>query len=763
MIKLIKNKKHQVQKRSGRLEDFNPEKLNKVILWACEGNETFAKMINDALSIKIYNKIPIEKLYDEVIATASNFIGPMVVVFDKIAARLLLLKYYKEVAGLKKTGVYPNLKEFIETGIFGDVYSKEVFDSFTKEDIQELNSIISPDKDFNYNFSGLFFMNSKYCKKTNNRVQFELPQVTYMRSAMYAFHKDFEDDNQKRLEFISKYYNILSDFKETAGTPRILNSGTINSQLASCVLNTPDDDTDSINDCNKNIGKYSKFGGGIAIDVSRIRASGAVIKGNNGYSSGPVPFIKEFEQTISSFDQAGTRKGSAVITYPFWHYDVQDLLVLKDAGGTEDNRARKLQYAIKLQEIFFERVQMDSKITLFDPVDVPDLIEATGEDFIRIYKRYEKTPGIRKRKVQAKELAFNFIKNRAETGNLYVTFLDNINSQNAMNWHVGASNLCQEITVRSKPSMYLKDEFNLETGIQKVTKQLGEIGLCNLSSVNLVEYIKMTPEEKDEFLYIIMRAADNLIDLQFYPIAEGEYSNKRNRPIGIGVSNYVNAMALEGIAITDPEALKWTHEIFEDLNFRILKASVELAKERGAFDTFDQSKWAQGQVPIDWSILHNTEDSGKNKLNFDLNHDWDWLRGEIKKHGVRFSLHQAIAPTSSSGKIIGATESIEPIHDLFSIQEGTITLPTLVPNLIKNRAKYVKAFEVPAKTLIDLAAIRQKFLDQSQSVNLYYVDPSSAKELYDDIEYAKEMGLKTLYYMKTPKSNYVSGCESCSS
>lgn len=482
---------------------------------------------------------------------------------------------------------------------------------------------------------------------------------------------------------------------------------------------------------------------------------------------------------------------------------------------------------------------------------------------------------------------------------------------------------CQEITVRSVASKPVA--VSTDTDTYSEIKQTGEVGLCNLTSFNLVEWRQYTTEEKHKMVYVSLRAQDNLIDYQYYPVFEGEYSNKRNRPIGIGVSNYVNSLALDGISLLDEAAKKWTHEVFEELSYIILYQSSVLAEERGAFETWDQSRWKDGDLPIDWSILAK-EHAGRTDLHFDLLQDWDGLREKIKKDGLRFSLHMAIAPTAcqtksgkirtkkgtltledilvqggvdyktieknnsvgwynfkepidvqssdinnelvikkstriyfngykpirrikfhgdtdayeftynhklkvnqngilvwiemrditpgmeilslnadadaadrrkilsiedpeglkptwdievqdthsyllgngavshnTSGKVIGATESIEPIHDIFSYQDGTITLPTLAPNLRQNRQFYTKAFDTKPRMLIELAAIRQKFIDQSQSINLYYKNPESAKELINDIFYAEELGIKTLYYMKTPKSNYSDACEGCSS
>lgn len=758
MVELTKNKKHIIIKRDGREEPFNEKKLRKVINWATGEKEVFTDKLLEALDIKINDKMKIEVLYDELINTAVNKISPLYPIYDTIAEKLYLMKIYKETSGLKRTGEYPHIKTFLKKGANFKIYDKNIIHKFSEKEIEKINGMIVPDRDLLFSYKGLAIFHKKYCKSIGNK-KLELPQITYMIAAMYSF---YNDDKEKRLKYIKRTYDMLSLHQVTFATPRIANSMTIKPQLASCVLNTPDDDTWSLNQTDGNMALYSKFSGGIAYDASNIRASGSSIQTNRGKSDGPIAFIKRTEQTVSSFNQGGVRKGACVITFPWWHYDVMDLIMLKDGGGTEDTRARKLVYSIRMSNIFRERINKDEYVTLFDPKETPLLNETYGKDFNLAYMYYESKSSIRKKKIKAKELLFQILKVRQETGNLYITFVDNINEQNMLHTFVGASNLCQEILVPSSPSKLIEDKYVInEEGEYEIIqrKKSGEIGICNLLSVNLMSWVSFTEEKKKYFCYTLLRGCDNVIDSQFYPVKEGEIANKKNRPIGVGVLNYANLLAANKLKYTDKEALTFTNKVFDDFYYHIYRASNTLSKERGHYSTFKDSKWKEGITPFQASLLKD-----KNVLDIEIDKSkWDLLAEDIKKYGVRFSLHGAIAPTATSGKSISATESIEPIVDLFYVEEGIQTLPTLVPNLKKNRNYYQRCWEIPTKTIIELAAIRQRYIDQSQSLNLYYIKPESAKELWDDIQYAMDLGLKTLYYMKTPKSNFEleATCESC--
>lgn len=669
------------------------------------------------------------------------------------------MKVYKETANLRNTGYYPKYSDIVANGLEGGVYNHEVYSSFSQDELNELGNLIEPDRDMIFTFKGLFMMNNKYCmrlKGTKGSKILELPQHAYLRMAIFSFWKESKDI---RISLIKKEYDIWSTHGATVGSPRILNSNTPNSQLASCVLMTADDNTDSITSTGGNAATYSKFSGGLSIDVCNIRSSGSNITGNRGFSNGPVPFIKIYEQIVASFNQGGSRPGACNITFPFWHHDVMNMLVLKDAGGTEDNRARKLKYSMRIHDLLRKRVMNNELITLFNPDDVPLLCTTYGEEFEKAYLAYEKDNSVRKKKIPASEIMYEFNKNRKETGNIYAFFSDNVNIQGIVGDYVGGSNLCTEITVSSKSSKLVSEKLIKDEDGQDfivTTKEAGEIGLCNLASINLVYWYSLSYEEKVEFMDTLLRGYDNVIDYQLYPVKEAKYSNINKRPIGIGVSDYAHLLANQKLKFTDEATLQFTHELFEDVYYHLYLASNRLAKIRGPYNKFKESLWAKGETPLSLSILNKLDSD----LNFPLKHDWDKLSDEIRKHGVRFSLHGAIAPTATSGKIISATESTEPLTEFFYMEEGTTTVPALAPNIQKNRIYYELAWNIPSKTIIDLAAIRQKFIDQAQSINTYYIKPESAADLTDDLFYAMQLGIKTLYYLKTPKANFEI-CESC--
>jgi len=755
MVILAKNKTHLIIKRDGREEPFMAEKLYKVCLWACNGNTTLTDELMTSLDIKINNRMKIQDLYDELISTASNKISPMYPIWDEVAKRLLLMKFYKESYNLKTTGTYPDLMTVLNKGIVSKIYDPDVINSFTQEELSAINDMIVPDYDMMFTFKGLYIFNSKYCKSIK-KAKLELPQITYMVASMYSFYT--EPDSAVKLYHIKKQYEMLATQQVTFASPRISNSMTPKPQLASCILNTPDDDTWSINRTDANVAIYSKFGGGIAWDVSNLRASGSAVESNRGFSGGPVLFTQRTEKTVGSFDQGGLRKGACVVTFAWWHYDVMDMIMLKDEGGTESTRARNLMYSMRISNLLKDRTKANEMITLFDPKEVPLLNQTYGKEFEEAYRAYEAKPGIRKKKIRARELMALFMKLRTETGNVYCTFVDNINEQNVRPEFVGASNLCTEITVSSNPSELVRSDYwtnsKGETEFVEVAKN-GEIGICNLGSVNVIKWYYMTEDEKALMMRTFLRGCDNVIDTQFYPALEGEVSNKKHRPIGIGILNFAYLLAKEGLHYTDEATKEFMFKLTEDLYWHVYNEACNLAIERGAYATFKKSKWSQGLTPF-----HLALSPFKNQ--FKLSRDWDQLGQRIATNGIRFSLCGAIAPTATSGKSISATESTEPITDLFFIEEGTQTLPALVPEIQKCREFYDICWEVPARTLIDLASIRQIFIDQSQSVNLYYVKPESTKELLNDIFYAMDVGLKTLYYMKTPKSNYTGKvCESC--
>jgi ribonucleoside-diphosphate reductase alpha chain len=751
----IKASKLTIIKRDGSKEPYNVKKIRKVVSWATENKDVFTDELLKDTEIKLYEEIKITDLYDELIKTAINKISLLYPQWEYITAKLYLLKLYKETWNAGKE-FYPDFLEYINKGLQYHVFDKETINSYTEDELIKIGNMIVRERDYLFTWKALLTFSEKYCLKYSKTKRLELPQHTYMRVAMSLCVNE-----KNRLDRIKETYDLLSQHKYTVGTPIIINALTPKQNLSSCVLSKIGDDTHSIMDTIKNLAVYSKHRGGTACDITDLRSRGAVIKGTNGISSGPVPFIKVLESTMKAWNQSSIRPGACCVYFPWWHLDVFDLVVLKSNGGTDENRARGLKYSIKVNEYFLNKVVLDEEITLFDPNEVPQLKGVVGEQFDKAYQEYEGKTNIKKRVVSARELWYAILKERVEHGNLYLFHEENTNKTSMLNRYINSSNLCMEIALPSRASEQTEETFIIkETGEKEIVKKYksGEIALCNLASINLVEYFAIKDEnERFNMIYNVVRMMDNTIDVANYPVKEAAITNKEYRYLGIGVSNFANELANRKIVIDSEEALYETHKIFDELSYNCIKASVELAKERGRYEKFEESKWADGVLPIDIAN-ENAISIVPYKIN---KKKWNALRKDIQLFGIRNAALMAIAPTATSGKAINATESIEPIQMLFYREEGTFSANTIVPNFRKNNKYYKTAFDCDTEKLIELAAIRQIYLDQSQSVNLYFANPDSAMELTKHHLKAFNLGVKTLYYMKSMKDSDEYVCESC--
>lgn len=748
----INAKKIQVIKRNGSLEEYNPEKMRKVCLWAANGNVGYTDMLLDATQIKLYNKIKISDVYDELIKSVVNKISRIYPIYETIAAKLYLLKYYRESWNIKTNKDYPHLKNVIEKGIHNKKYNKKIFNSYSNDEINELNSVINVDNDFNFTYKSLIFFTRKYCLNSSKNKKLELPQHAYMRIAMTLF---YNEDKSVRLELVKKFYNYLSNHYFTVSTPIFMNAGTNNMQLSSCVLSQMGDDAVSIMDTIKDIAIYSKFKGGNAVDISLLRGSGSYIAGNNGISSGPVPFLKIIESTIKAFNQGSERPGVCCVYFQWWHYNFEELIVLKNNSGTEENRARQLKYSVKINDLLINRALKNQDITLFNPHDVPNLIGKFGKEFEKYYIEYENDSNLKVKKIPARNILSMLFKERVETGNIYLFHEENVNDSSLLNRYINSSNLCCEITLPSRHSNYI--DSVLEDKKIYHNYNSGEISLCNLASVNLVKWDSLSSNEQQELINILVRAMDNTVDIANYPVKEAMYTNLRYRYLGIGVLNYANYLATHKIVIDSNDSLEETAYLFDKLSFQIIKASLELAKLKGKCDGFDETQWANGELPI----------TKANKLALNLTNykpdmkKWNELSNEIKTYGLRNAQLMAIAPTATSGKSINATESIEPIQDFIYKEDGKANVITLAPNISQNSIYYKRAIECDQYQLIRLAAIRQCYIDQSQSINMYFKKVKSLTDFTLLHLYGFSLGIKTYYYCKTEKEEIDYVCESC--
>ncbi|GAA5414797.1 ribonucleoside-diphosphate reductase subunit alpha [Ureaplasma ceti] len=746
-----------VIKRNGSIEPYTTSKMKKVCLWASNGNEHYAQALLDATEIKLYDKIKISDVYDELIKSAVNKISRIYPTYEWVAAKLYLLKYYREAWNIKTEKQYVHMKDVIAKGLEHKKYNKEVFSSYTDEEIDEINSFIKPENDFLFTYKALIFYTRKYCLNYAKNKKLELPQHAYMRIAMTMF---YQEDKANRLTYIKKFYDYLSQHYFTVSTPISMNAGTVNMQLSSCVLSDMDDDANSIMETIESIAIYSKNKGGNAVDISKIRSSGSYILGNNGFSSGPVPFLKIVEATIKAFNQGSERPGVCCVYYQWWHYNFEELVVLKNNSGTEENRARQLKYSVKINDLLIDRALKNEDVTLFNPSDVPRLFNKYGKEFEQEYEAYEKQSGLRSKKMPAKKVLEMIFKERVETGNVYMFHEENVNNMSMLNRYVNSSNLCCEITLPSRASEFkeqtLDNSGSKEAGITK-TYNAGEIALCNLSSVNLVKWDELDEAGQVDLINILVRAMDNTIDIAKYPVMEAKYTNINYRYLGIGVLNYVNYLANHKIVIDTKEAMENTAALFDKLSYQIIHSSMELAKEKGKFNFFEETLWAKGDLPI---LRANKQALALTDYQPDWN-KWKELAKDIKKYGIRNAQLMAIAPTATSGKAINATESIEPIQGFVYKEDGKSNVITLAPNISKNSAYYKLAFDCDQYMLINLAAIRQCYLDQAQSINMYFNKVESLTDFTLHHLYGFKLGIKTYYYCKTQKEVSDNVCESC--
>jgi ribonucleoside-diphosphate reductase alpha chain len=447
-------------KRKGHKEPFNSKKLDKVVDWATEGSLPMKEELLRDTEIKLHKEIKIQDMYQQLIITAVNKISMLQPQWEMVAGKLQLLSYYKETYNISDHNKYPSLIDVIEQGVKKKIYKKEFIAKFSEEDLIALDNAIVSDRDLLFNYKGLVSFFDKYCLNYTETKKLELPQISYMRVAMALMM----DEKTNRVEYIIKMYHQISKHNYTNATPIMLNAMTLGHQLSSCVLNTVNDDSHNILDTGKNLGIYSKFKGGTALDVTSLRAKGSYIEGTQGYSSGPVPFMKYFESIMKAWNQGGKRNGALAVYFSWWHLDINDLLSLKSNGGTEENRARGLKYAIKLNQFYIDAVTNDLDVYLFDPKDVPNLIGVVGDDFNKAYDEYVNKSSLKKKKINARELVFKLFKERTETGNIYLYHDENVNDATLLNRYIGSSNLCLKGDTQVQTKKGLKDLKDVKKG-----------------------------------------------------------------------------------------------------------------------------------------------------------------------------------------------------------------------------------------------------------------------------------------------------------
>ena len=725
-----------IVKRTGVKEELNIEKIHKVVEFACEGLAgVSSSYIEINANLQFYDGMSTREIQEILIRSANDLISLDQPNYQYAAARLLLYGIYKDLFGDYLT---VPLKDLIVKNIEQGVYDSEILDLYTDEELQKLCSYINHKRDENFTYAGLRQVVDKYLvqDRSSGRL-FESPQYMYMMIAATLFAKY---PKNIRINYVKKYYDAISLFKINIPTPVMAGVRSPVRQFASCVLVDSDDTLDSIFSSDMAIGKYIAQRAGIGINAGRIRGVNSRIRGGEVAHTGIIPFLKKFESTVRCCTQNGVRGGSATVHFPLWHQEIEDILVLKNNKGTEDNRVRKLDYSIQLNKLMYERLLANGSITLFSPHDVPDLYDAFFADqdkFKILYEKYERATSIKKKKLNAMELFSALIKERAETGRVYIMNVDHSNTHSSFKDTIYMSNLCQEITLPTTPLQHIDDEQ-------------GEIALCILSAVNIG--ILKDIKELEDLCEISVRALEEIIDYQKYPVQAAEIGTKNRRSLGIGYIGLAHYLAKNKLSYSDPEAWRLVDSLTESFQFYLLKASNKIAKEKGSCELFSRTKYADGVLPID-----TYKKDIDNIVSQPLQHDWDSLRTDIKTWGLRHSTLSAQMPSESSSVTSNATNGIEPPRGYLSIKKSKKgPLKQIVPQYQSLKNYYTLLWEMDNNDgYINIVAVMQKYFDQAISGNWSY-NPTHFENnevpmsvMLKDLLTTYKLGWKTSYYQNT--------------
>jgi len=724
-----------VKKRNGQSEKFNIEKINKVISWAVEGiSGVSLSEVEINSKLNIVENISTRDIHQVLIESAANLISLEKPNYQYVAGRLLNYQLRKDVWGGKHS---PRLLDVINLGLRKEIYDSIIIEKYTEDEINKIGEYLDHDRDFIFTYAGIKQLCDKYLIK--NRVTgkiFETPQFAYVLIAMYAFMNYSADT---RLEYVRRFYNAISRHKINLPTPIMAGVRSRSRSYASCCLIGVDDTKESITASGTAISIATASRCGIGIDVSKIRAIGSSVNNGEVVHTGLIPFLKIYEASVKAWQQNGLRGGSATVNVQWWHYEIDDIVVLKNNAGTDDNRVRKLDYTVGMSKLFYDRVIKNENVTLFSPGEVPHLYEAWGTSkFNKIYEECEADKKIKiKKKISARKLFSLIIKERVETGRIYILNVDTANEHTPWLDKVTMSNLCTEVI---HPTIPLTD-FN-DTD--------GEIGMCILSAINMLEIKDWKDLEKTCDLAV--RFLEEIIDIQHYFNKAAENFAKKRRSLGIGITNLAAFLAKHQVSYNSKQALTIVDEWMEHFQYYLLSSSNKLAKKKGKCEKFDRTKYSKGILPID-TYKKNVDEVLKRKLSL----DWKTLREQIKEHGLRHSTLSCCMPCESSSVIQSSTNGIEPIRSLITFKMSKMgKLPVLAPGIGKYDSHYDYAFNFIDNTgIINLNAVIQKYLDMAISTNIYYnynhyedsVLPDS--RVMKEIMYAYSMGLLSLYYNNT--------------
>jgi len=765
-----------VTKRNGRIEPLDISKIKKYTSSAVKDleNVSLSELEVDA-KIQFRDQITTTEIQETLIKTAVEKIDIDRPNWTFVAARLFLYDLYHRVNG--HSG-YSHLKEYFERG---EKAGRIVLGLKEKFDLDDLNSYIKYERDLQFNYLGVKTLYDRYLLKDKAGDPIELPQHMFMAIAMFLAQNEFNPQ-----DWAKKFYDLISKFEVMLATPTLSNARTPRHQLSSCYIGSTPDNIEGIFDSFKEMSLLSKYGGGIGWDWGLVRAMGGNIDGHKNAAGGVIPFLKITNDIAVAVDQLGTRKGAIAVYIEPWHMDISDFLDLKKNSGEERRRTHELFPALWINDLFMKRVENDEIWTLFDPAETPDLCELYGEKFEKRYIEYENDENTTKERLKAKELWKKILTNYFESGSPFLCWKDNANKANP-NSHAGlirSSNLCTEIFQNTKPNYYKikviyedgsidvfkeEDDVVVDGGITKKAKKItaldyinkkaifiveketeeGKTAVCNLASVNLSKV--NTKEDIEKIIPIAVRMLDNVIDLNFYPHAKVKHTNLLSRAIGLGIMGEAQMLAEQGIMWGGYEHFAKIDEIMEAISYNTIKASSNLAIEKGVYPEFSGSKWSKGIFPIDTANENAKRLVDRGGL-FGYTYDWNKLREKVKSDGMRNGYLMAIAPTSSISILVGTTQTIEPIYKRKWFEENLSgIIPVVAPNLSPDTwAYYTPAYELDQKLLIKAGAVRQKWIDQGQSLNIFItLNKASGKYLSDIYLLGWKLGLKSVYYLRS--------------
>jgi len=728
-----------VTKRNGEKEPIDLEKIHKVIDWAAEGLDNVSvSQVELKSHIQFYDGIKTEDIHETIIKSAADLISEETPDYQFLAARLAIFHLRKKAFGKFEP---PKLYEHVISLVASGKYDQHLIADYTQDEFETMEKFLDHRRDLNFSYAAVKQLEGKYL--VQNRVTgeiYESAQFLYILVAACLFAKY---PQETRLKYIEGFYNAISSFKISLPTPIMAGVRTPTRQFSSCVLIECGDSLDSINAASSSIVKYVSQRAGIGINAGRIRALGSSIRNGEAFHTGCIPFFKHFQTAVKSCSQGGVRGGAATLFYPLWHLEVESLLVLKNNRGVEENRVRHLDYGVQFNKVMYQRLIKGESITLFSPSDVPGLYDAFFEDqdkFEALYTQYEADPSIRKKCIKAIELFTLFAQERASTGRIYLQNVDHCNTHSPFDPKqapIRQSNLCLEIALPTQPM----DDINDPNG---------EIALCTLSAFNLGAIESL--DELDNLADLAVRALDSLLDYQDYPMPAAENATFGRRTLGIGVINYAYYLAKNGLYYSNGSANNLTHKTFEAIQYYLLKASNNLAKEAGACPKFNETRLSKGILPID-----TYKKEIDNIVNEPLHLDWETLRTDIMEFGVRNSTVSALMPSETSSQISNATNGIEPPRGLISVKASKDgILKQVVPEYTRLKDNYELLWNIPDNQgYLELVGIMQKFVDQTISANTNY-DPARfeggkvpIKQVLKDLLTAYKLGVKTMYYHNT--------------